>query len=357
MTHTSDVELWLLNRTWKSGDVTIPVYCVHCVDPAGVPNIVFWVAGNIPGSFQASAAAWFGESGMEAHRDCWVLTGSKMPDCMVKAAGVTPAYYLPKFAQEEAPEVIDEEFPMEVWRASGVSDRAVFLAVWTALITTIPKWLVAHRKPVNLGFFTLTALPLRAAWKTHVMARLPTLGALLSGTGWPAIAPTVGTAELGEVHESDHGPIVGWNIEVLQGPRWRKYIKAVESARLKSFPGESYLQQWGAIIHGLKDEIVQILRQADEKADLPAGAIIRDPQTHGRRLAARTATNSRGKAVNDRIELPRAGIVGRGALASDSGEVVEATKTSGVRSMSFVRHSKENVRNTWDPVRGRRRGK
>lgn len=276
---------------------------------------------------------------------------------MVKAPGVTPAYYLPENTVPDEPEVIDEDFPMEVWRASGISDRAVFLAVWTAMITTLPKWLVSHRKPVNLGFFTLCAVPLRAAWKTHVMARLSTLGALLSGNGWSAIAPTVGTAEMGEVHESDHGPIIGWNIEVLHGQRWRKYTKAVESARLKSFPGESYLQQWGAIIHGLKDEIVKLLQQADEKADLPAGAVIRDPATHGKRLAPRTSTNSRGPAISDRIELPRIGVVGRGSLASDSGEIVEAAKTSGVRSMSFVRHSKENVRNTWDPVRGRRRGK
>ena len=318
---------------------------------------MFWVAGGIPSSFQSSANAWFSESGMERLAECWVLPGIEMPACMVKAPGITPSYYLPADSQPEAPEVIDEDFPMEVWRASGISDRAVFLAVWTALITTIPKWLVGHRKPVNLGFFTLAAVPLRAAWKTHVLARLPTLGALLSGTGWSAIAPTVGNAELGEVCESDHGPIVGWNIEVIYGQRWKKYTKAVESARLKAFPGESYLQQWGAILHGLKDEICQILRQADEKADLPAGAVIRDPQTRSRRLAPRTATNSRGKAINDRIELPTVGVLGRGALASDSGEVVEAAKTSGVRSMSFVRHSKEDVRNTWDPVRGRRRGK
>ena len=349
--------MWLLKREWKNGPVTIPVYCVHCVDAVKSPKVAFWVAGNIPQSFQASATAWFSDSGMEKLAECWVRNGSEIPPEMVKAPGITPSYYLPEFTQEEAPESIDDDFPMEIWRASGVSDRAVFLAVWTALITTLPKWLVTRRKPVNLGFFTLVAVPLRAAWKTHILARFPTLGALLSGNGWSAIAPTVGNAEMGEVHESDHGPIVGWNIEVLYGQRWRKFTKAVESARLKAFPGESYLQQWGAIIHGLKDELVQILQQADQKADLPAGAVIRDPATHGKRLAPRTATNSRGPSVSDRIELPRVGILGRGALASDSGEVVEVAKTSGVRSMSFVRHSKEDVRNTWDPVRGRRRGK
>lgn len=308
-------------------------------------------------AFQASANAWFSEAGLEKFAEFWVLGGEVMPDCMVKAPGVTPAYYLPATHQEEAPEVIDDDFPMEVWRASGVSDRAVFLAVWTALITTIPKWLVTRRKPVNLGFFTLAAVPLRAAWKTHVLARLPTIGALLSGNGWSAIAPTVGHAEMGEVHESDHGPIIGWNIEVIHGPRWKKFTKAVESARLKAFPGESYLQQWGAILQGLKDEICQILTQADQKADLPAGAVIRDPATHSLRLAPRTATTSRSKAVSDRIEFPRVGVLGRGALASESGEVVEAAKTSGVRSMSFVRHSKEDVRPSWKPVHGRRRGK
>lgn len=333
------------------------MYLVRCVDSAKSQKIVLWPAGSIPAAFQASAVAWFSDSGFDQLGECWVLSGTEVPPAMVKAPGVTPAYYLPENTVPDEPEVIDEDFPMEVWRASGISDRAVFLAVWTAMITTLPKWLVSHRKPVNLGFFTLCAVPLRAAWKTHVMARLSTLGALLSGNGWSAIAPTVGTAEMGEVHESDHGPIIGWNIEVLHGQRWRKYTKAVESARLKSFPGESYLQQWGAIIHGLKDEIVKLLQQADEKADLPAGAVIRDPATHGKRLAPRTSTNSRGPAISDRIELPRIGVVGRGSLASDSGEIVEAAKTSGVRSMSFVRHSKENVRNTWDPVRGRRRGK
>ena len=280
-----------------------------------------------------------------------------MPSTMIKAPGVTPAYYLPATHLEQAPEQIDEGFPMEVWKASGVSDRAVFLAVWTAMISTIPKWLVAHRKPVDLGFFKLVAVPLRSAWKATILNRFPTLGALLKGNGWPAIAPTVSNAELGEITESDHGPIIGWNIEVVPLKRWFKYTKAVESERLKAHPGESYVRQWGAIIHGLKDEIVEILQFADSKADLPRGAVIRDPGTHGKRLVPRTATNASGPALSDRIDLPASRDPVRNGLASDSGEVVEGAKASGVSAMSFVRHSAQDVRNTWDPIHGRRRGK
>lgn len=355
--HTADIELWLLSRLWASGPVTIPVYCVRCETEAKAPRLAFWLAGDFGLAYAQSAEKWFRESGMERVGELWVMPGTKIPAGMTKAPGVTPSYYVHHDPSHERAENIDDDFPMEVWRASGISDRAVFLAVWTALITSLPKWLVAKQRPVDLGFFRIVAVPLRAAWKVHVLSKFSALGQQLKSRGFSAVSDLICNTAMAEVVDGEKGHTFGWNLEIIPQSRWTRYTNRVEAKRLEAYPGETYLGQWGAILYKLKDEIVACLQNADAKARLPAGAVVRDGPADCKRLAPRTLFNARGPAVKDRVDLPIVLTGAERSVASDPDEAVAVTTPSSLQSMSFVRATTEDVRHTWDPLHGRRRGK
>src|ERR1700745_1698384 len=72
-------------------------------------------------------------------------------------------------------------FLKHVADTTGVASYEQLALVWPAIQQGALEWLVVRKKSVDLGFAILHPCPLRANWKSILLAKFPTLGPTLVG--------------------------------------------------------------------------------------------------------------------------------------------------------------------------------
>jgi len=352
LTQVSDIQLWLANLPWDSSTITAPVYVAKCSGALNGHSYVMWPALRIPEPLYRSLVKHFSKLGVFVADRRWIARDDQFPCGMTKADGVTPSYYLdPAILAGGAPaepQDFSNDFMREVYEASGIADFAIFSAVWAALISSMPRWLMRSLKPIDLQYFKIHAIPLRYNWKLNLLAAFPSLRTVIAHVGrkkWKMIIPQLRDAMFNtkqvELHEGDKHPYFGWTLEVVPTKQFTDFATAVETTRSQAYPGEAYIRQWGAIIARLQPQLEEILFYACKKTSYASASVRQHGQDGPPGFRPLLAPGTMRNEAVDRDDLP---IVcnppGTFVTSEESGEPIEVKSFKHMPTVSFVRRKR-----------------
>lgn len=245
--------------------------------------------------------ALLGSHDVQGRDDNWVISKKMVAALLHKAPGITPmAYYRwpdpnqpvlplssPLHISPKGPKVRSESgssdyeaFVSHVSQLNGLPSSAV-RAVFRAVMDAAPKWMLEERRPLDLGFCRLIAVPFRANWKEIVafkFKRWKLLGlfGLPQADRWTALDE----AGLPEALCSPHNVglrrgVIGkdtirieYQLEAIPSRKFESAVTAVEVARI-TCGTTSYVASWEKTVESLYRHLVDALETYLHKTALP----------------------------------------------------------------------------------------
>ena len=306
-----DVELWVV-----SGDGwTLPVYLNHATLD-GMSVAILRLADH------SRADSWdLLNSRLEQYcfndkNGRWVVPMSAVHSVATKAPGITPSRYVSfndKGEQTTKEETIEqkEDRPfkkttsdMEGFlqyianKAPGEIDVSNLRVVWALICGSLHEWLIHERKPVNLGWISIFAVPYRANWKQILLRKFEGLSRvykmtkaerdeLLSRSGlWRELNNT-DLIELDEATET-----FGWSIEVVKSQAFEEKIKSREAKFVQKYGKTTYCHRWLSMVQSMEKTIYEILSNFVLKTTIPCAM---PSASNGNRSMALVACIPRGR--------------------------------------------------------------
>jgi hypothetical protein len=300
-----DVELWLaqaedrswrlpLHVEWKMDDATQALYAMV------LPGVCFYetqlaVMRDLLSGFSISE-----------NQDRWLVPRDILPTLLSKAPGIHAAFYyhwpggmhppIPSplhsvsLTDQRQPIERFDEFAQYVHRERGIP-KDVVNVVLAALSQLGPRWMLRKRKPLDLGFVKLVALPFRSNWKEIVCFKLKTeplqliLGKLktarnrmLHVIGFPKIVASTHNIGLRMQTNSSRMNRLNYTIEALTTKRFEDACQEEELERMK--PGEtSYVGHYEWTVQEHYETIQEIIQQYLRKSSVPWAAVRLDRNT------------------------------------------------------------------------------
>lgn len=262
-----DKQLRIVRITLPEGEGIIPVFCI------------FYRSGKSEFVKIAPAVGLYPEqaSRLEYHfaihnewkkRDQFLIQRRHLGNLTDTVSGITPSYYyrwpgksVPVLAGEklhvngeEIQPIPDdaESFLEYVHKKRGI-DRNVLRLAWSAISKEAAAWLLKKRKPINLGFVNLYAVPYRANWKEILLAKFPNGNApwwfrqyykndvFTDKNAEAQLRVEMVSAEMIAIHGRDHN--VMWTMEAVPSESWEADVKELELMR-KSAGNTSYVRHY-----------------------------------------------------------------------------------------------------------------
>jgi hypothetical protein len=141
--------------------------------------------------------------------------------------------------------------------------------------------LLVERKPVNYGFFKITALPYRDNWKQIMLSKHPDILVRLRGEdeeGRMKILEESGFIE--DLNNSDliswddKEQIVGWTLDVLPEKSFENASKALEVEKKNSTTSPEYVQAWANTIASFAKIRIKAFLSWAKKTTRPIATIL-----------------------------------------------------------------------------------
>lgn len=245
--------------------------------------------------------ALLGSHDIQGRDDNWVISKKMTAALLHKAPGITPmAYYRwpdpnqpviplsnPLNVSPKGPKIRTEPgssdyeaFVSHVSSTNGLPSSAV-RAVFRAVMEAAPKWMLEERRPLDLGFCRLVAVPFRANWKEIVAFKFKRWK-LLGLLGLPRTERQAALEEAGlpEALCSPHnvglrrGAIgkdtlrIEYQLEAIPNHKFDSVVKSVEAARI-TCGTTSYVASWERTVEALYHHLVDALETYLHKTALP----------------------------------------------------------------------------------------
>lgn len=323
-----------------------------------------WVAPAVPvdGPQMAAINSRLSEVAMHAKDGHWVMRPAFVSQLLTKAPGITPEYYLrwhqapgaqPATEPEPAVELSEDvAFVRAVCIRSGLSDMRAATLYYAAFCQTALDWLLDDRKPLNLGFCRIHALPYRHNWREILAAKFPGLGRILRQPSEQRDANLAAidldshlcSASLTELHTSG---AFGWNLFVEPTAPWHKHAANYEQAAVLENTPPTYASRWAALAMESRSRIMDLLVAFWEAASLPNAVVDRRLPAHSRALLPSRQGRVRPTAPPlpvTRAVLPQASdtpAVGEDEIDVGPGESVFEVPDAGL-GLADVRHNRSN---------------
>lgn len=275
-----DRELRVVKFTLPEGEAVIPVF------------IVYYRSGRKEFAKIAPAIGLYPEQAtrLEYHftsvnewkkRDQFLIQRKHLDKLTETVSGITPAYYyrwpgkgvpMPsadrlKVNGEEIQPIPDdaEDFLDYVHLKRGI-DRNVLRLAWTAVSKEAASWLLKKKKPINLGFVNIFAVPYRANWKEILLARFPNAlwwfksnvnkdGVFHDRLAQAAFQGELMSLALMAIHGRDH--YIHWTMEAVPSEDWESDVADIEMDR-KAGGNTSYVRFYEKTISDMLPKILQV---------------------------------------------------------------------------------------------------
>lgn len=250
----NDVELWLLNRP----DYCLPAFVQRVSHDQYPEAYLIWPASEL---MYDQMTKFYEELEWKSigRRDRQLLLKDRqtLEAVLTKAQGVTPDFYyrwsleqaIPKeddevdvrVEPEQAPSADDDRFLREVLKQTQIVDIGTLKLIWNAIGQQALRWMLVKRKPINLGFCTIYAVPYRVNWKSVLMKAFPKSYSCFARKRQDQIEPAMLAMglqqsflgkELLEMDGEKHW--CQWKIEVIENKVWHQTVQAVELQRLNA---------------------------------------------------------------------------------------------------------------------------
>lgn len=178
-------------------------------------------------------------------------------EILTKADGVTPSYYYTwkgdrvfedsedssissNIEKNDFPSVLDDVFLREVVTRTQICSLASMRVIWAAIVQVMMQMLITHRRPVNLGFATIFAVPYRVNWKSILMGAFPNSYRCFTKPkrSQPdelqkaGITRALRYKELLSIDQKKH--FCNWALEFVPNEAWDSTCEAVELKRMLS---------------------------------------------------------------------------------------------------------------------------
>lgn len=318
ITTDRDKELWVvLTEAWE-----IPVYATPVKGPASEDYCLILPAAGSYAHRMALGVALQPDSLMK-EPDRWLVPRGTLERVATKAPGITPSFYLrargeeaktQEFVVEEpvpAP-AANEELIQAVYQRTRMGKPGLFRVVWAALIDQIAHQLLIERRPVDLGWFKLHALPYRTNWKHNLLAKHPDLpGIMNNSAAQRAIAmdryevtPDLVRTDMMATRTIKGKTLFTWTVEVETTKQWEDYQEALELSRLASGNSTSYLSRWGVLVRESRKTINALLLQWLGQMARSAGQPIARTHQNGQRLVPYIPEKGGRPTRVDRMDVP-----------------------------------------------------
>lgn len=275
-----DKQLRIVRITLPEGEGIIPVFCI------------FYRSGKSEFVKIAPAVGLYPEqaSRLEYHfaihnewkkRDTFLIQRRHLGNLTDTVSGITPSYYY-RWPGKSAPVLAGEKLRVNgeeiqpipddaesfleyVHKKRGI-DRNVLRLAWSAISKEAATWLLKKRKPINLGFVNLYAVPYRANWKEILLAKFPNAlwwfknNVNREGKFNDQLAQANFQHELTDlclmaIHGRDH--YVYWTMEAVPSEQWESDVAELELAR-KSGGNTAYVKHHEKTVADLLPRILEV---------------------------------------------------------------------------------------------------
>lgn len=286
-----DRELRVVKITLPEGEAVIPVF------------VVFYRAEKKEFAKIAPAIGLYPEQAtrLEYHfvtvnewkrRDIFLIQRKHLSKLTETVSGITPAYYyrwpgkdfpMPsadklKVNGEEIQPIPDdaEDFLDYVHKKRGI-DRNVLRLAWTAVSKEAASWLLKRKKPINLGFVNIFAVPYRANWKEILLARFPNAlwwfrhnvnkeGVFHDQLAQADFEHKLADLTLMAIHNRDH--YIHWTMEAVPSKDWEEDVAELERER-KSGGNTAYVRHHEKTLADLLPRTLEVFTRYVEKTCRP----------------------------------------------------------------------------------------
>lgn len=366
---TGDKELWMVT----SESMVTPIYCTPVEDISGNAYWIILSAVHLHRGQHATLALSLQPLSVINELDRWVIQFDRLKEVATKCLGVTPQYYFrapdesPTHAEFDAdenptPPNFDEDFIRQVWHRSQVAKMGVFKVVWAALIQGIAHRLIVEHKPLDLGWFSIHALPYRENWKHNLLFKHPKLHAYYGGMTASirqammkrdGIYADLLRTDMMAIKFQGGRPTIRWSLEIEQSPQWLKYVDQVEHDRLTGATTTAYIHRWGTIVKRSIRVINVLLTQFVQQLSLPAARPVEISGGIGKRLVSYTPAGSGRKIMVDRVDRDLVLDVEDFAIRPPNGEESEGKTPRKMPELPVIRLDPFHMRASGGGVAGR----
>lgn len=254
-----DKQLWIL----EASDCRLPAYVQPFVTQRGKEVWAVWPAKNL---FHPANQRFYEllsvRSIGRAEKMVFLDDFDVLQTMMKKAEGVTPDYYYEWNGQKghseeispaeiepnDFPTGLDDHFLREVVSRTQVVELPALKIIWAAIVQVALQWLITYRRPINMGFCTMFALPYRTNWKSILMGAFPHAYQCFSR---PKCKQAEALEEMGirrsfrwvqllSVRKKGH--LCNWKLEVIPNEVWDEATTNVD--RKKKRAGEAVYSKY-----------------------------------------------------------------------------------------------------------------
>lgn len=241
---------------------------------------------------------------IQGREDQWIITRRMCEALLHKAPGITPRYYY-RWPSDDCPPI--ERSPLDIavdlkkpeahrptWDSFAQflsKERKISVSIINAVLRGIaddgPKWMMEHRRPLDLGFCRLIAAPFRANWKEIVSfkTKFMKLRALLR-LPEPQVWKALEDVDLPSILTSPHnvGLRRGWKnetdvvridytIEAIPSEKFESEANRIEGKRMAR-GGAAYITEFEDTVEALYKSLVLALRSYLAKVAKSYAAIL-----------------------------------------------------------------------------------
>ena len=188
---------------------------------------------------------------------------------------------------EESQKAKSSDFVRYVSRRVG-GKSSVFQTVWSAMIQEAPAYLLDEKKPINLGFGELYALPYRANWREIMQAKFPRLALALKKTPRELVPPfLINTGWDAELFNSDLVEMKGkdkhhgWCVIFAPNEQWFKIVRAYEKDQRAALGATKYAVRFTKLVRKLSNRILRYFLNHVTQTTIPAAAVRHSTRSGG----------------------------------------------------------------------------
>jgi hypothetical protein len=222
--------------------------------------------------------------------DGWVARPSRANLVLIKASGITPLRYLiwgdskpPDFEtlnqKRKDPKISSfDAFVDYVANQVGYGNAHEVKLVWYNCCQCAVNWMVVERKPLDLLFAQIHALPYRANWQQIMTAKFLHFGPLgrlsdeklkaeLMMTNFPQ---QLERPEMVSMRESG---IFDWTLCVKTTDQFHQHLRQYERKQLDALGQHGYYERWLRIVRNSYESILWIFRSFFMQSSWPMGVV------------------------------------------------------------------------------------
>ena len=321
-TPTSDKQLW---KTLEDAGRVWPVYAT----PSVVDGPCYFVesAATIETEEQWKFVNhWLSSQAFDSDGTHWLIRPKNFEQLHRKCDGVTPGYYL------QWPGVVDVNLPQKEADVSNITNPVqndeisdfiryccaengwpnfhVINGMFALICRSANHWMLAKRKPLDLGFCTIYALPYRKNWQAVVdenaKKKWPNIASILKRKKHRmGILDACGFIPM--LHDTDLLAIsddetLTWSLSIIEGKQFKRLSEKMERDTLKESTAARYVGRIGSLIKKSYANIVEITADYFEKANAPVGYVDTTLPQNSWRVSRKVPYNRNRPSVDQGVQ-------------------------------------------------------